>query len=150
MIRRDAGARRELTIGTLLMALRLSCPVYDPLGITHPTGTIRTFWPTLAAARTCSRWTEGDDGEHRLQFDRMRWSSLSGRSIWPAQVQSREPHPRFYDPAGQVLVDGRDSCTYRLMTLREQIAIAEQEAIVSSAACARTCAEGGSMRTTRH
>jgi subfamily B ATP-binding cassette protein MsbA len=41
--------------------------------------------------------------------------------------------PRFYEPAsGRILIDGVDVATFRLRTLREQIAIVLQEAVILS------------------
>ena len=39
--------------------------------------------------------------------------------------------PRFYDPvSGRITIDGLDSRSYRLSSLRQQIAIVQQEVIV--------------------
>ncbi len=149
----------ELTIGTLLMALAYLGFVYGPLsGIAHSTGTIQhALAGARRVADVFATATEVDDGRAvtphlrgDIEFQNVSFSydgtsvleriNLSVRSgemvalVGPSgsgKTTLVSLIPRFYDPSsGRVLIDGRDSSTYRLRTLREQIAIVQQEPIV--------------------
>jgi ABC-type multidrug transport system fused ATPase/permease subunit len=149
----------ELTIGTLLMALAYLGFVYGPLsGIAHSTGTIQHALAGARRVRDVfALATEVDDGhavtphfKGDIEFKHVSFA-YDGTSVLheiTVSVRSGEmvalvgPSgsgkttlvsliPRFYDPSsGHILIDGRDSSTYRLRTLREQIAIVQQEPIV--------------------
>ena len=149
----------ELTIGTLLMALAYLGFVYGPLsGIAHSTGTIQhALAGARRVGAVFAIATEVDDGRAttphlrgEIEFQRVSFSydrttvledvTFSVRSgetialIGPSgsgKTTLVSLIPRFYDPSsGRILIDGRDSSTYRLRTLREQIAIVQQEPIV--------------------
>ncbi len=151
--------RGELTIGTLLLALAYLGFVYGPLsGIATTTGTIQQALASQRRVREMfALATEVDDGSApsprltgRIEFRNVSFAydnrpilrnitftaspgelvalvgpSGSGKTTLVSLI------PRFYDPAeGQILVDGVDSTRYRLRTLREQVAIVQQEVIV--------------------
>jgi ABC-type multidrug transport system fused ATPase/permease subunit len=149
----------ELTIGTLLMALAYLGFIYGPLsGIAHTTGTIQhALASARRVAEVFSLATEVDEGreasphlEGHIEFRHVSFSyddnpvlhdisfsvragetvalvgpSGSGKTTLVSLI------PRFYDPSsGQILIDGHYSSRYRLRTLREQIAIVQQDVIV--------------------
>jgi ATP-binding cassette subfamily B protein len=150
----------RITLGTLLLALAYLGFVYGPLsGIAGATGTIQQALASARRVRDMFRLaTEVDDGRiapvliGRIEFQHVSFSydgapvlrdisftinpgelvaivgaSGSGKTTLVSLI------PRFYDPVkGRILLDGIDSRRLRLRTLREQIAIVQQEVIVLS------------------
>jgi ABC-type multidrug transport system fused ATPase/permease subunit len=149
----------RLTVGTLLLALAYVGFVYGPLtGIATTTGAIGEA--LVSARRVKEMFalaTEVDDGSAasprltgHVEVRHVTFSydgtpvlrdvsftaspgelvavvgpSGSGKTTLVSLI------PRFYDPLqGQILLDGHDIVRYRLRTLREQIAIVQQEVIV--------------------
>jgi ABC-type multidrug transport system fused ATPase/permease subunit len=150
--------RGRLTTGTLLVALAYLGFVYGPLaGIA---GTIATLQQALASGRRVreafSMATEVDDGRvtaplgGRIGFEDVTFG-YGDQPVLNGITFTAEPGelvalvgpsgsgkttlvsliPRFYDPAsGRILIDGIDSRQYRLSSLRQQVAIVQQEVIV--------------------
>lgn len=150
--------RGRLTVGTLLVALAYLGFVYGPLaGIA---GTIATLQQALASGRRVreafSLATEVDDGRitaplrGRIEFEDVAFA-YDREPVLKGISFSAEPGelvalvgpsgsgkttlvsliPRFYDPvSGRITIDGLDSRSYRLSSLRHQIAIVQQEVIV--------------------
>jgi ATP-binding cassette, subfamily B, bacterial len=148
----------RLTVGTLLIALAYLGFVYGPLaGIANTIGTIQQ---ALASARrvrdTFALVTEVDDGARsprlrgEIEFDDVGLRH-GERAILQAITFTAGPGemvaivgesgagkttlvsliPRFCEPtAGRILLDGEESARYRLRTLREQVAIVQQDVIV--------------------
>jgi ATP-binding cassette, subfamily B, bacterial len=151
--------RGRITLGTLLLALAYLGFVYGPLsGIAATTGTIHQALASARRVRDMFRLsTEVDDGNApspqltgRIEFREVSFAydgepvlrnvsfaatpgeliaivgpSGSGKTTLVSLI------PRFYDPmTGQILLDGIDSRKFRLRTLREQIAIVQQDVVV--------------------
>jgi ABC-type multidrug transport system fused ATPase/permease subunit len=149
----------RLTVGTLLLALAYVGFVYGPLsGIATTTGAIGEA--LVSARRVKEMFalaTEVDDGSApsprltgHVEVRRVTFSydgtpvlrdisftaspgelvAVVGRS-GSGKTTLMSLIPRFYDPSeGQILLDGRDIVRYRLRTLREQIALVQQDVIV--------------------
>jgi ABC-type multidrug transport system fused ATPase/permease subunit len=149
----------RLTTGTLLIALAYLGFVYGPLsGIANTIGTIQQALASARRVReTFALATEVDDGNApslglsgHIQFegvglrygDRDILQDISFTAGPGELVAIVGPSgagktslvsliPRFFDPtAGKILLDGKESSVYRLRTLREQIAIVQQDVIV--------------------
>jgi ATP-binding cassette subfamily B protein/subfamily B ATP-binding cassette protein MsbA len=149
----------RLTLGTLLLALAYLGFVYGPLsGIANTTGTIQQALASARRVRDAfALATEVDDGSARSPrlTGRVEFADVSfgydERLVLREVSFSAEPReliaivgpsgsgkttlmsliPRFFEPLqGRILVDGEDIAKYRLRTLREQIAIVQQEVIV--------------------
>ena len=149
----------RLTLGDLLLALAYLGFVYGPLsGIANTTGTIQRALASAERVREIfALATEVDDGRapsprfagrveyQDVSFAYERVPVLSGVSFvaHPGELVALVGPsgsgkstlvsliPRFYDPGtGRILIDGHDSSRYRLRTLREQIAIVQQDVIV--------------------
>jgi ABC-type multidrug transport system fused ATPase/permease subunit len=149
----------RLTVGTLLLALAYVGFVYGPLtGIATTTGAIGEA--LVSARRVKEMFTlatEVDDGSApsprltgHIEFRQVTFS-YDGTPVLRAVSFTASPSelvavvgpsgsgkttlvsliPRFYDPSqGQILLDGHEIVRYRLRTLREQIAIVQQEVIM--------------------
>jgi ABC-type multidrug transport system fused ATPase/permease subunit len=148
----------ELTIGTLLQALAYLGFVYGPLaGIAHTAGTVQH---ALASARRVrqvfSLATEVDEGREEsslqgdIEFSHVTFAYDSTVALNDVSFSVRAGEtvavvgpsgsgkttlvsliPRFYAPtSGRILIDGHDSSRYKLRTLREQVAIVQQDVIV--------------------
>jgi ATP-binding cassette, subfamily B, bacterial len=149
----------RLTVGTLLIALAYLGFVYGPLsGIANTIGTIQQALASARRVRdTFALVTEVDDGSARsprlrgeIQFDAVGLRH-GDRDILQAITFTAGPGemiaivgesgsgkttlvsliPRFCEPTtGRILLDGEESGRYRLRTLREQVAIVQQDVIV--------------------
>jgi ATP-binding cassette, subfamily B, bacterial len=146
----------RLSVGTLLIALAYLGFVYGPLaGIANTTGTLQQA--LASARRVTDAFSlakEVDNGPEpaprftgSVQFEDVsfQYDGVPVLSNVHLHVQPGEllaivgPSgsgkttlvsliPRFYEPeSGRVLVDGRDVSRYQLRTLREQVAIVQQE-----------------------
>jgi ATP-binding cassette, subfamily B, bacterial len=149
----------RLTVGTLLLALAYVGFVYGPLsGIAMTTGTIEQA--LVSARRVSEIFdlaTEVDDGgapsprlSGHVEYRQVSFSYENKPVLRDVSFTAKPGElvaivgpsgsgkttlvsllPRFYDPSdGRILVDGHDTSEYRLRTLREQIAIVQQEVIV--------------------
>jgi ABC-type multidrug transport system fused ATPase/permease subunit len=154
--------RGELSVGTLLVAMAYLGFVYGPLsGLANTTGSIQQALASAGRVReTFALTPEVDDAggvqparlQGRIEFERVSFAygdqpvlhdvsfsanpgetvalvgpSGSGKTTLVSLI------PRFYEPAsGRILIDGVDVATFRLRTLREQIAIVLQEAVILS------------------
>jgi ABC-type multidrug transport system fused ATPase/permease subunit len=153
------GRRGRLPGGTRLLARAYLAFVYGPLsGIANTTGTIQQALASGRRVREMfALATEVDDGSApsprltgHIEFRDVTFGYESRAVLHGVSLTARRGEllalvgpsgsgkttlvsliPRFYDPsAGRILVDGEDSSRYRLRTLREQVAIVQQEVIV--------------------
>ena len=149
----------RLTVGTLLIALAYLGFVYGPLsGIANTIGTIQQALASARrVGETFALATEVDDGNapsprlrghiefaqvglrygERTVLQDVTFTAAPGELIaivgqsGAGKTSLVSLIPRFCDPTtGRIFLDQKDNAAYRLRTLREQIAIVQQDVIV--------------------